>query len=203
MIARFRRWAGIGICLLLLSGCAVQRVKPLPADAALLAVQEAREQALAAHPDWSLRGRLAVSDGHDSGSGSLEWIQDGASFRFSVHAPVTGKTWVLSGMPGHVVLEGLREQPLEGDGAGPLLEQAVGWNVPVAELGDWVLGRRAAGAAQIQFRADGLPARIEQSGWTVDYLDYDKSVEPPMPRRIFASRGPYKVRLAVREWTLR
>ncbi len=197
-----RRGARAGVLLLLLAGCAVQREKPVPADAHLLAGQAAREAALSAHPAWSLRGRLGVSDGKDSGSGSLDWTQDGADFRFSLHAPVTGKTWLLSGSPGHVVLEGVRDHPVAGVDAAALLERELGWRVPVAELVDWVRGLRAPGSARIAFRTDGLPAQIEQSGWSVRYLDYDQTRDPPLPRRIFASRGSWKVRLAVREWTL-
>jgi outer membrane lipoprotein LolB len=194
--------AALGACMLALGACATPRVRPVAADAALLAAQAAREQALAAHATWTLRGRLGVSDARDSGSGSLEWIQAGARFRFSVHAPVTGKTWVLAGDAQHAVLEGLRERPVEGGDAASLLERELGWRVPVAELADWARGLRAAGAARITFRADGLPAAIEQDGWTVEYLDWDESRDPPLPSKVFASKGDYKVRLAIREWAL-
>jgi outer membrane lipoprotein LolB len=198
------RSAGVRIALataaLLLGACAGQRPKPSRSDATALASQAARETALAETKDWSLRGRLGVSDGHDSGSGSLEWSQHAAAFRFSVHAPVTGKTWVLSGDDAHARLDGLREQPDEGRDAASLIERELGWNVPVADLRYWVRGQRAPGAANIEFRDDGLPAMITQAGWTVRYLDYDVAHDPPMPSKVFASRGDYKVRLAIREW---
>ena len=202
MTAGLLRLAAGAALLLLLAACAGPRVRPQQADPASLARQTAREQALAAHPDWSLRGRLGVSDGRDSGSGSLEWEQQGDGFRFRVHAPVTGKTWVLQGRDGHVVLEGLRERPIEGGDAARLLERELGWRVPVAELAHWARAMRAAGPAHVTFRADGLPATIEQAGWRVEYLDYDDSRAPALPRKVFASHGDYKVRLAIREWTL-
>ena len=200
-----RSWrvAALGACVLALGACAAPRVRPVAADAALLAAQSAREQALGAHTTWTLRGRLGVSDTRDSGSGSLEWVQDGTQFRFSMHAPVTGKTWVLAGDARHAVLEGLRERPVEGSDAASLLERELGWRVPVAELADWARGLRAGGDAHITFRADGLPAEIEQDGWTVQYLDWDEGRDPPLPSKVFASKGDYKVRLAIREWTLR
>ena len=192
----FRRLAGCAF-VLALAGCAAPRVKP---DADLLAGQSAREKALAAQSGWQLQGRLGVSDGRDSGSGSLQWRQDGDAFRFSVHAPVTGKTWVLSGDAQHAVLEGLREQPVAADDASRLLERELGWHVPVVELTHWVRAARASGEARIEFRADGLPAAIEQDGWKIEYPDYDSAHQPPLPRKIFASRGSYRVRLAVSEW---
>ena len=203
MNVQLLRGAAIGALLLTLAACAGQRVKPVEANSAQLAQQSLREQALAVHAAWTVRARLGVSDGRDSGSGSLEWTQDGDVFRFSMHAPVTGKTWVLSGNARHAVLEGLREQAVEGDNATELLQRELGWHVPIAQLAEWARGMRAPGAARVTFRSDGLPASIEQSGWKVDYLDYDESQSPPLPTKVFASKGNYKVRLAIRAWTLR
>ncbi len=188
--------------VLALAGCTALPTRPLAPEASLLAAQAAREQALAAQADWTLRGRLGVSDGQDGGSGSLEWRQRGEAFRFQLHAPVTGKTWVLAGGPGHVVLEGLRATPVEGSDAAALLQRELGWQVPVAELAAWVRGARAAGAARIRFNPDGLPAEIEQGGWTVSFPAWDASLQPPLPTRVFARRGDYRVRLAIHEWTL-
>ncbi len=192
----------LGVIVLAFAACAGPRVKPLQADARSLAQQDAREKALGAHQDWTVRGRLGVSDGHDSGSGSLEWSQRAGAFRFTLHAPVTGKTWMLSGNRSHAVLEGLHDLPVEGDDAASLLERELGWHVPVAKLVDWVRGLRAPGVADIHFRADGLPAQIEQEGWKVEYLDYDQSRNPPLPSKVFASKGNYTVRLAIHAWTL-
>lgn len=193
----------LAACVMVLAACAGPRVRPATApDPQRLEDQARREQALAAVPDWSLRGRLGVSDGRDGGSGALEWSQHGDTFRFSVHAPVTGKTWTLSGTPTHAVLTGWRAQAIEGDDARALLERELGWQVPVAGLVDWVRGMRAPGAAHIEFRPDGLPAAIVQHGWRIEFLDYDRSREPPLPRRLFASSGERKVRLAIREWSI-
>lgn len=185
---------------LLLAACAGPNVRPLPADADMLSKQAARERALATQTTWTLEGRLGVSDGHDSGSGALEWQQTGSRYRFSVHAPVTGKTWVLSGEEGRAVLEGLRERPVEGVDASALLERELGWRVPVEQLVHWARGARAGGAAQVRFRNDGLPAEIDEDGWKVQYLDYGAG-QPALPSKVFASNGDYKVRLSIRAWT--
>ncbi|MEO6689206.1 MAG: lipoprotein insertase outer membrane protein LolB [Dokdonella sp.] len=197
----FRGTAFVAL-VVLLTACAGQHVKQSLPDAGGLAHQIVREQTLAAQTAWTLRGRLGVSDGHDGGSGSLEWSQRDHQFRFSVHAPVTGKTWTLSGGPGHVVLEGLREDAIAGEDASTLLERELGWRVPVTELVSWARGARAPGEARIEFRADGLPAQIDQAGWKVQFLDYDERRSPPLPSKVFASKGSYKVRLSIREWTL-
>lgn len=191
------RACALVVFALVLGACAAPRVKP---DDALLARQSERERMLASQPEWQLAGRLGVSNAKDAGSGSLQWKQDGDAFRFSVHAPVTGKTWVLAGDARRVVLEGLRDRPVEGTDAAALLDRELGWQVPVAQLTQWVRAARAKGDAQIEFRNDGLPAVIRQDGWTIEYPDYDQTHQPALPRKIFASRGDSRVRLSISEW---
>lgn len=190
------------VVMLMLVACSGRYVKPVASTAAMLARQVAREQRVAAYTAWSLSGRLGVSDGRDGGSGSVEWIQDGAEFHFSVHAPVTGKTWILSGDVAHAVLRGLRDAPIEGASATALLQRELGWRVPVRELAYWVRAMRAPGKADIEFQPDGLPAAIGQAGWKVEYSDYRKTGGLILPGKVFASMGSYKVRLAIRKWTL-
>ena len=66
-----------------------------------------------------------------------------------------------------------------------------------------VAARHGAEALSLvaRLRDTGLPAAIVQDGWRVEFLDYDSSHEPPLPRRVFASSGERKVRLAIREWS--
>jgi len=189
-----------GAVFALLAGCVAAPTRPVVATADLLAAQAGRERTLAVQTRWSLDGRLGVSDGRDSGSGSLQWEQDGETFRFTVHAPVTGKTWVLSGDARGARLQGLRDEPVAGADAASLLRREVGWQVPFAQLVHWARAARAPGEAQVRFDAQGLPAQIEQDGWTVKYSDYDMTQSPPLPRRVFASRGEQRVRLAIRDW---
>jgi outer membrane lipoprotein LolB len=188
------------ILLGLLASCAGPSLRP---DSRLLELQQQRERLLRPLQSWSLSGRLALSGPNGSGSGTLDWQQDGREFSFAVSAPVTGKTWTLSGDERQARLVGLHPQPVEDDDAAGLLQRELGWKVPVAELSSWVLGLRAPGAAEIRFREDGLPLEIEQSGWTVEYRDYDETQQPPLPRRIFASQGEFGVRLAIRHWQTR
>lgn len=187
------------VLLLLLAGCVGQRVRP---DASLLSAQAQRESALSARTAWALTGRLAVSGPTDGGSGTLEWRQQQGAYRFSVQAPVTGKTWVLSGDGHEARIEGLAAEPLHGTDAAELVERELGWKLPVTQFAAWVRGMRADGPAELEFRPDGLPLVLVQDGWRVEYLDYTAGTEPALPKRMFASRGAYKVRLAVQHWQM-
>jgi outer membrane lipoprotein LolB len=195
-LLRFDRLA-ITFLVLLLAGCAAQRLRP---DSGLLSLQDQRERTLSADSTWALSGRLAVSSPDDGGSGSVEWQQDDEGFRVTMNAPVTGKTWILTGNFDHAEIVGLRNGAVSGRNAAELLERELGWQVPVLELTSWVRAIRSEGEADVVFRADGLPAQFIQSGWKIEYLDYDMTQQPPLPKKIFASRQGYKVRLIVQRW---
>jgi outer membrane lipoprotein LolB len=182
----------------LIAGCAAR--PPQPGDAVALSTQEARESTLRAQSDWALQGRLAVSNGKDGGNGQLSWQQQGEQIAFEMRAPVSRQTWRLSAAPGEALLEGLDGGPRRGTDAEALLRSELGWTLPLADLASWVRGLRGEGRARIEFDPDGLPRLIEQRGWLIEYRGWDRSVQPPLPSRVFARRDTQRVRLAIERW---
>lgn len=201
MIRPWRLALAVLPAMLILAACAPVPVRA-PGTAQQLAAQAAREQALGARQDWSLDGRFAASDGRHGGSGGIAWQQNGRQYRFTLRAPVTGKTVQLNGGPDGAVLTGAARQPLAGRDAGEVLSAEFGWDVPVADLAWWVRGLRAPGRpAILTFGENGLPATLDQDGWHVDYRDWYAERDPPLPRKVYASRDPYKVRVLVEQWS--
>jgi outer membrane lipoprotein LolB len=196
------RSIGVALIVLLLAACAPARVREVaPPTPAALSAQETRERELAPHTHWTLEARIAVS-GDNGGSGDLVWRQEGTTYTFSVRA-ANGKTLRLSGDADHAVLEGVDPQPDVGADPQALLRDRLGAEVPFAALRAWALGLREAGAAAtIQFDEHDLPSVIEQGGWTVEYLGWFADRTPPLPKKVFASRGKAKVKLLIQSWTL-
>ena len=184
---------------LLLSACAPVRVRENPAT---LAAQSAREEALTKQVRWTIAARIAVSNGSDGGSGELQWRRDGSDYSFTVRAPVTGKTWKLSGDATHAALEGVDLQPDTDSDPERLLRERLGWDVPLNDLVAWIRGLRAPGAtANVQYDKQNRPAVIEQAGWKIEYRDWFGDRDPALPRKVFASRGTARVRVAISQWS--
>ena len=49
---------------------------------------------------------------------------------------------------------------------------------------------------------DGLPSLLQQDGWSVEFRDWYADSKPPLPRKIFASKPPYTVRLLIEQWRI-
>lgn len=195
--------------VLLLAGCAGAPLRPaMPAAdvAAAEAAQVQRERALARTPDWSLAGRVAVSNRGKGGSGRIEWHQSGSEYTLTLSAPVTRRGWQLVGDTHGARLEGLEGGPRSGPDARLLLLAATGWDIPVVALADWVRGARAQmlGPAKIEYGTDGLPRRIEQGGWSIEYRwvadDLATAGQAALPNRVDAIRGDARVKLIADQW---
>jgi outer membrane lipoprotein LolB len=192
------RRAGLVLPLLLVACAPAVR---LQSNASLLDAQRTREQTLAHADRWVLQGQLGVSDGNHGGSGSFSWTQNGNQYDFVLRAPITGRSFRLSGGPEGALLEGVQAAPLRGPDAEALMRKALGWEVPLRDLRAWVLGLRAdGGPAALTFGADRLPATLQQDGWSVEYRAWDAARQPPLPQKVFAARPPYKVRLSIDSW---
>jgi outer membrane lipoprotein LolB len=204
-----RGWLNVGGALAaagLLAACAGQptRTAPPVSGAAAQQMQVERATALAAHPQWSLQGRVALSNGRNGGSGRIEWQQDGPRYSVALSAPITRQSWRLTGDAESARLEGLDGGTRQGPDAQALLREATGWIIPVAALASWVRGAAdpQLPLATLQFSADGHLASLQQAGWTIDYSQWQAqpAIGIELPHRLDASRGDARVKLVIDAW---
>jgi outer membrane lipoprotein LolB len=182
-----------------LMAAACAPVATRPTTAAEETVQQAREARLAQKPDWSFRGRVALSQGNQGGNAGIRWRQRGAEYDIELTAPITGQRWHLQSQDGRVSLEGLEGGRREGSDAEALLLEATGWRIPVASMSAWARGARAPGPSELRVDPGSLPATLVQDGWTIEYRAWLPG-EPPLPQKLFARRGDASVRLVVESW---
>lgn len=190
-----------GLLLLLalcVAGCA--RTPLRGPDAELLAAQAGREAALAEFDHWRLSGRIAVSGEGEGGSGRIDWVQRGDTYSIELSAPVSRQSWRLTGDSSGARLEGHAHGVLEDRDAEALLYRAAGWSMPLEPLRAWVRGGRAGGRAELAFGPDGLPARLQQGDWHIEYRSWGRFDGLSLPVRVFADSGQRRVRLVVDRW---
>ncbi len=194
------------LCATVLAGCVSSptRAPAVPVDPVQAQSNDQRRSEV---DEWSLSGRIAVSNGKQGGSGRIDWQQMQGRYTISLSAPVTRQSWRLSGDAAGARLEGIEGGPREGANVESMLQATTGWDIPVRALSDWVRGIGAApaeyGSAEIEYGAGNLPSRLQQAGWLIEYQDWQPSAAGPvMPARLVATRGQAKVRLIVDQWSL-
>lgn len=202
-----RRVIAMGLLVSALAACVSQPVQR-PAGPVDLAQAQAADSRRGALLDWDLSGRIAVSNGSRGGSGRIDWQQRASGYTISLSAPVTRQSWQLSGNDLGARLEGIAGGPRESADVEDLLHSATGWNIPVRALQNWIRGIGAAtpdyGPARLAYDAGGLPAKLEQGGWSIEYQDWHPATptHPSLPKRIVARNGAASVKLVVDQWGL-
>lgn len=183
------------IVLLTISGCAVRETRP---DGAWL---QERERWFDAHPDWSVKGRLGLSDGERGGSLSFDWRASGERHQVMLRTVAGGRQWRLEFDPSGASLEGSDIGRLSGPEPDALVEQAVGWSIPVLWMSRWLRGLPAPERAQMVFDDDGTLAGLRHRSWVIDFSRWTLSRDDLLlPARIEARDDPYRVRAALSGW---
>ncbi|MEO8001753.1 MAG: lipoprotein insertase outer membrane protein LolB, partial [Arenimonas sp.] len=163
------------------------------------------ELALQKQNAWSFRGRIAISDGKQSGTVKMRWQQRGEQFDIEISLPITNQKYRLRSIHNKVRLEGFGLVMLEGDSAEAVLQEATGWRIPFRDMQQWLRGIRTNSATPIEFAPNGLPAQFSENGWLVDYRGWDAAVLP-MPTKVFANSSDKgksaSVRLQIEAWEI-
>lgn len=168
------------IALLLLAGACAQLQTSVPEDQV-----------------FELTGRIAARQGEESFSGNLTWRHAGSVDELLLTSPLGQGIARIVRERGSVVLTTAEPREYRAPDAESLTEETLGFRLPLAGLADWVRGRPAArGAHRQETFPDGRLRLLEQSGWRIEYLDYQGG----LPSRLRLTYPGVDLRLAISSW---
>jgi len=178
------RYALFLTCLLL-AGCVAFEPLPAPSGSAV--------------DSFFLSGRVAVKYGDEAVSGKISWLHERANDDLLLSTPLGQGVARIVRRDATVSLTTSDQKVYQARDVEDLTEQVLGWRLPLAGLPDWVRGRAAAGAPA-QIRADSTQrlSELRQSGWLVEFLDYDAASGLPVRMRL--SREEVEIRLVIDSW---
>lgn len=173
---------------ILLAGCASAPPKPAarPTHA---------EQAV-----FALDGRIAVKyDGKHSTAG-LHWQHDAGSDDILMLAPLGLTVAHLRRDAGGATLEASGKHYAAQD-SGELMQQVLGWRLPLSGLPYWVMGVPMPGdMASVERNANGQVSLLRQDGWDIRYTAYATVAIDSLPSRMTLMREGLEIRLLIDEW---
>jgi outer membrane lipoprotein LolB len=187
--------------VLLLSACSTAPVKE--GDIPNFKAYQQRADQIAAFADWGLAGRISMDDGDEGGSGKLNWSVTRDMAELNFHAALGRGAWNLKIGPSSAVLTEADGQTRSAASVNSLIQQRIGWPIPVDALEWWVRGLAAPGVVNERIiDSDGLLSHLEQFGWAVEYTGYQTTGNVPMPRKLNATMDEYRVKLAISRWQI-
>ncbi|VFS85725.1 outer membrane lipoprotein LolB [Pseudomonas aeruginosa] len=82
-----------------------------------------------------------------------------------------------------------------------LLEEQLGWRLPVSHLLWWVRGLPAPDSkSRLTLDADSRLARLEQDGWQIEYTRYAEQNGYWLPERLKLHGQDLDVTLVIKDW---
>ena len=186
----------------LAAGCTTQvAVEPAAGNR----LWEQRHAALDDLLAWRLNGRISVAVERDAWSATLQWDQQAAAYLMRVIAPLAQGTVELRGAAdGRVNLRLDDGRVLQADDPESLLQETLGWSVPVSGMAYWIKGMPDPGRRVDTLLVDeqGRITDLVQAGWQISYSRYGRHGELDLPGRIQLINGNLRLRLAIRDWQI-
>ncbi len=143
-------------------------------------------------PERVYSGRFAATaangERRDSVSGRFTLEVRGARQTIDLATPVGTTVARIEIEPGQATATGPQLQTVSGPDADRLVEDLIGWRLPVAGLADWIDGRPSPVRPSSTQREGGRVSEIVQDGWTIRYAEYSSVTQ--RPRRLLLERAP-------------
>lgn len=165
------------------------------------AAWKAHRQAVEPIVSWTLQGKLGMRSPQQSGSGTLLWLQWQDNYDIRLSGPLGRGATRITGSPAGIVLEMAGQEPLHAATAEDLLEQQIGWRLPVEHLLWWVRGLPAPNSpSRLQLDIESRLARLQQSGWTIEYSRYQDVDGVQLPQRMQLAGQDILLTLIITQW---
>lgn len=153
---------------------------------------------------WQINGKLGIRSEKESGSAVLFWLQRQDYFDIRLSGPLGQGSTRLTGRQGAVSLAIANRGTFQAASAEELMQQQLGWSLPVENLLWWVRGLPAPHSkSHVQLDSNSLLAKLEQDQWRVDYLSYRSENGLQLPERIKLSGAGLNITLVIKEWQAR
>ncbi len=162
-----------------------------------------RQTALSNIHSWRLHGKIAVQTTRDSGSATVDWLQNRNQFSISLLGPLGSNGLKLTGQPGHVNLQTSDGKNYSASSPEQLLAERWGFHLPVSNMNYWIRGLPVPGpSANTQFDSYGRLSELIQQGWHVQYQSYSHTGRVELPEKISITSSSLKVKIIVYQWNV-
>ena len=176
----------------MLSGCALLPSAPAPA------MRPAQPESA----PFALNGRIAVKYNGSRHSAGLRWTHTTQSDEILLLAPL-GQTAARVYRDALSATLDDGDRHYQADDAETLMQQVLGWYLPLRGLHHWALGLAETGSpAQIERNGNGQIAVLRQNGWDVHYQRYPDDKPDSLPTRLQLNHEGLQVQLLIDEWEL-
>lgn len=189
--------------LIFLLICSCTTLQPLsPANNQTLSWSE-RAQQLTTISKWTLQGVAGIRTAKNAWTASLFWQQQKSAYQLHLFGPLGMNRIQLAGNAEQVTLSTSSQAPITAQDAQSLLQQQLGWKLPVNHLQYWIRGIPAPDK-KAKLTKDNFNhlLTLQQDGWEINYQQYSNIDGIDLPTRLNLTNPQIQLRLVIKQWQL-
>ena len=151
--------------------------------------------------DFELKGRVGVNLDGRGYSARLKWRHEEASDALWLYSPVGSTIAKVVANGNRATLVTAKKETFSSDNVQQLTRDVLGWDLPLAGLRHWVLGRADPDMPVTLLRRDERMRikQLAQSDWQIEYLAY--AGDGALPSSMLLSYSDLSMRLIIDGWT--
>ncbi|MDI1361970.1 lipoprotein insertase outer membrane protein LolB [Methylotenera sp.] len=163
---------------------------------------QAHLQDIAGIDQFSIKGRIGVQAEGKGFSGSLTWQHSKINDDIALYSPLGGQLASIKKTSENVTLEDAKGNSITAADAETLTQKTLGWQLPLAGLADWSLGRPSSSAIQAStWNEQGYLSTLKQDGWDIQYENYTDQNGHFLPSKILLRNEKVYLKLLVESWS--
>jgi outer membrane lipoprotein LolB len=186
----------------MLAGCASLTKPEVGPNSASQALNQAHLKNIAGIDQFSIKGRIGVQAEGKGFSGGLTWQHKQANDDITLFSPLGGQVASIKKTAESVTLIDAKGHSISANDSEALTQKALGWQLPLAGLADWSLGRPSSGPIQAStWDEQGLLSTLIQDGWEIQYQNYADQNGQLLPSKIVLRNDKANLKLLIENWT--
>jgi outer membrane lipoprotein LolB len=153
---------------------------------------------------WQLAGKLGLRGPQLAESAYLNWRQCGDSYDMRISGPLGQTVARIDGDGARLTVRLEGQEPVTTAEPEQLLQERLGWSVPLRALRYWVRGEKAPGGSAALDGPDGQPTELRQFGWQVRYLGWHQASAVTLPAKLVMKddASGLQATLLINDWLL-
>jgi len=163
----------------------------------------ARQQALLNLDTWDVHARAAIKLEGAAYNIGIRWQRQAQNSTILLEAPFGQGVFRIESAAGGTYRLRLPDgRVFENNSAEALLEEMIGWSLPISGLEYWIRGLpRPDSAYSHRLDSAGRARSIGQDQWAIDYLDYfAREDDLQLPRRVKLVSDKVTLKLIIERW---
>lgn len=189
----------IFISLLLLTGCATVPMATAPLNENLS--WQVRQTQLNKVQNFQVHGVVGIRYQQHVQSATVALTQTDKSYDLELYGPLGADRVVLLGSPEQVTLKTSDGKITTAKTPEALLQQRLGWSLPVNNFYYWLRGLPAPTiTSKIQFDNYHHILQLQQQGWVIHYLRYAAINKTDLPTKILVSNPTISATIVISQW---